>query len=172
MIHSHSASGYGSAGLVLFHGRWDSWEKAESVLSAAWVFSDDRLAAICAWLWRQGADGQAWRFHQLRHYFASSLLTDGVDIRALAEYLGHHSAAFTLATSTHLMPSAHNRMRKAIGVTLSADGPATAREAGNTRYLPSLRIIQSWYGGPLPAPGKRRTGPYAPQPGLTARVAI
>jgi len=31
------------------------------VLTAAWVFSDDRLAAICAWPWRQGAAGQAWR---------------------------------------------------------------------------------------------------------------
>jgi len=34
-------------------------------------------------------------FHALRHYFASALLYDGVDIRALAVYLGHHDPAFT-----------------------------------------------------------------------------
>jgi len=54
-------------------------------------------------------------------------------VRALAEYLGHHSAAFTLSTYTHLMPSAHDRMREAIDAGLSADGSSTAREAGNTR---------------------------------------
>jgi integrase len=70
-------------------------------------------------------------FHQLRHHFASSLLAGGVDIRALAEYLGHHSAAFTLSTYTHLMPSAHDRMRTAIDAALSADGPGTAQEAEN-----------------------------------------
>ena len=28
--------------------------------------------------------------HQLRHFYASALVAGGVDIRALAEYLGHH----------------------------------------------------------------------------------
>ena len=35
-------------------------------------------------------------FRQLRHYYASTLLADGVDIRALAEYLGHSDPGFTL----------------------------------------------------------------------------
>jgi len=39
----------GPTGLVWFYGRWDSWEKDESMLAMAWVFSDDRLTAICAW---------------------------------------------------------------------------------------------------------------------------
>jgi hypothetical protein len=54
-------------------------------------------------------------------------------LRGADDYLGHHSAAFMLSTYTHLMPSAHDRMRRAIDVTLSADGPAAARQAENTR---------------------------------------
>ena len=36
--------------------------------------------------------------HALRHYFASALLANGVDIRALAAFLGHHDPGFTLRT--------------------------------------------------------------------------
>ena len=46
MIHRHSASRYGSADLVWSYGRPGSWEKAESVLTVAWAFSDDRLASL------------------------------------------------------------------------------------------------------------------------------
>jgi site-specific recombinase XerD len=35
-------------------------------------------------------------FPALRHHFASSLLRHGVDIRALADYLGHSDLGFTL----------------------------------------------------------------------------
>lgn len=52
--------------------------------------------------------------HDLRHFFASSLLEQGVSIKAVAEWLGHTDAAFTLATYTHLMPSSEDRTRLAI----------------------------------------------------------
>jgi len=45
-------------------------------------------------------------FHALRHYFASALLYEGVDIRALAACLGHHDPAFTLRIYAHLVPDA------------------------------------------------------------------
>ena len=65
--------------------------------------------------------------HQLRHRYASVLLAGGVDIKTLSEYLGHHSAAFTLSVYTHLMPSAEGRARRAIEDALAAsDGPDTA----------------------------------------------
>jgi integrase len=67
--------------------------------------------------------------HALRHYFASACLADGVDIRALSEYLGHTDPGFTLRVYTHLMPSADDRMRAAIDRAFSrSDGPATAQE--------------------------------------------
>lgn len=72
--------------------------------------------------------GQANGMHALRHYFASACLANGVDIRALSEYLGHHDAGFTLSTYTHLMPDADERARGAIDAAYArADGPATAQ---------------------------------------------
>ena len=66
--------------------------------------------------------------HQLRHHFASVLLYAGCDIRALSEYLGHTDPGFTLRTYTHLMPSAHDRMREAIDAARQqSHGPATAQ---------------------------------------------
>ncbi|MEV4534770.1 hypothetical protein AB0J82_13160 [Asanoa sp. NPDC049518] len=52
------------------------------------------------------------------------LLADGVDIRTLAEYLGHGDPGFTLRTYTHLMPSAPDKARRAVDRALSglADG--------------------------------------------------
>jgi integrase len=67
-------------------------------------------------------------FHALRHYFASALPYDGVDIRALAVYLGHHDPAFTLRVYAHLVPDAADRMRAVIdkAARTEADGPVTA----------------------------------------------
>jgi site-specific recombinase XerD len=68
--------------------------------------------------------------HALRHYFASVLLSRGVDIRTLAAYLGHSDPGFTLRTYTHLMPDAADRMRAAVDAEFaSSDGPAAAQRA-------------------------------------------
>ena len=73
-------------------------------------------------------------FHSLRHYFASALLHNGVDIRAVAAYLGHHDPGFTLRTYVHLMPSSDDRMRSAVDTDFAAwesemsHGPETARK--------------------------------------------
>lgn len=52
--------------------------------------------------------------HALRHTAASAWLGAGVDIRTVAEYLGHSDPGFTLRTYTHLMPDAADRARKAM----------------------------------------------------------
>jgi integrase len=67
-------------------------------------------------------------FHVLRHTFASMLLSRGVDVRTLAEYLGHTDPGFTLRVYSHLMPDSADRMRQAIDAAFAApDGPATAQ---------------------------------------------
>ena len=69
-------------------------------------------------------------FHSLRHHFASVLLSEGVDVRALAEYLGHGDPGLTLRVYAHLMPNAADRIRAAVDRVLAiggADGPETAR---------------------------------------------
>ncbi|GII28876.1 hypothetical protein Pmi06nite_23180 [Planotetraspora mira] len=52
--------------------------------------------------------------HALRHTAASAWLGAGVDIRTVAEFLGHNDPGFTLRTYTHLLPDAADRARKAM----------------------------------------------------------
>jgi integrase len=69
-------------------------------------------------------------FHQLRHYYASRLLAAGVDVRSLADALGHEDPGFTLRVYAHLMPDVADRIRAAIDSGTS-DGTVTERKAGN-----------------------------------------
>ncbi|XVV04964.1 tyrosine-type recombinase/integrase [Actinosynnema sp. CA-248983] len=66
--------------------------------------------------------------HALRHYYASLLLAQGVSIKELSEFLGHHDPAFTLRIYTHLMPSSYLRARMAVDQTFGAD-TATKEES-------------------------------------------
>jgi integrase len=59
--------------------------------------------------------------HQLRHRYASMMLAGGVDIRALAQYMGHSDPAITLRTYIHLTGTAPDRARKAIETALAAE---------------------------------------------------
>ncbi|MFG1813416.1 tyrosine-type recombinase/integrase [Kribbella sp. NPDC049174] len=57
--------------------------------------------------------------HALRHYYASITLADGVNIKELAEYLGHGDPGFILRMYTHMLPSSHQRARKAVDSRLA-----------------------------------------------------
>ena len=46
------------------------------------------------------------RFHDLRHAAASLLLAQGVNVKVIAEMLGHAGVRVTLRVYAHLMPSA------------------------------------------------------------------
>jgi integrase len=79
-------------------------------------------------VWRQAVrkagmtpDRNATGTHQLRHRYASMLLAGGVDVRTLAEYLGHSDPSITLRTYSHLLPSAGDRARRAIEEALATD---------------------------------------------------
>jgi hypothetical protein len=52
--------------------------------------------------------------HALRYFHASTVLEDGVSVKALAGYLGHGDPGFTLRTYTHLRPTSEGRVRKAV----------------------------------------------------------
>ena len=68
--------------------------------------------------------------HALRHFYASALLDAGESIKAVAEWLGHSNAAFTLRVYAHLMPDSPGRARKALDALFDGPsgfhGPATA----------------------------------------------
>ena len=56
-------------------------------------------------------------FHDLRHTFASTLLSQGVSVKAVADWLGRSSAVVTL--STYLMPVDEDRARTVIQAALA-----------------------------------------------------
>ncbi|MEU6785922.1 tyrosine-type recombinase/integrase [Nonomuraea angiospora] len=80
------------------------------------------------------AAGRANGMHVLRHTAASAWLAAGVDIRTVADYLGHSDPGFTLRTYTHLMPDAADRARKAMDMffaSSSAGGSSALIVPGN-----------------------------------------
>ena len=64
--------------------------------------------------------------HALRHFYASTLLHDGVSINAVADFLGHADPGFTLRVYGHLMPGSEDRARSAVDGALAADNGDSA----------------------------------------------
>lgn len=60
------------------------------------------------------------RFHDLRHYFASLLIATGSDVKVVQARLRHASAKTTLDTYSHMWPDADESARAAVGVVLAA----------------------------------------------------
>lgn len=54
------------------------------------------------------------RFHDLRHFYASALISAGCSVKAVQHALGHASATETLDTYAHLWPSDEDQTRGAI----------------------------------------------------------
>lgn len=60
------------------------------------------------------------RFHDLRHYFASLLIADGCDVKTVQARLRHASAKTTLDTYGHLWPDRDESTRAAVEAVFSA----------------------------------------------------
>jgi integrase len=69
--------------------------------------------------------------HDLRHFYASALIRAGLNVRVVADRLGHANAAMTLNVYSHLWPDDEDRTRQAIDEVFGADVPRTrpAQEA-------------------------------------------
>ncbi len=74
----------------------------------------------------------------LRHTFASTLLSRGVSVKAVADWLGHSSPVITLSTYAHLMPADEEVARAVLDAALAprdesirhaAQGDETRRNA-------------------------------------------
>lgn len=82
---------------------------------------------------KRGHEYREHGMHMLRHYFASTLLTEGESIQAVSEWLGHHDPTVTLRVYAHVMPTSGQRMRTLIDRALMRPtdqdhGPVTAQE--------------------------------------------
>ncbi|MBE0009575.1 MULTISPECIES: tyrosine-type recombinase/integrase [unclassified Arthrobacter] len=60
------------------------------------------------------------RFHDLRHYFASLLIASGLDVKVVQTRLRHSSAKTTLDTYGHIWPDKDDSSRTAIAAVLSS----------------------------------------------------
>jgi integrase len=86
-------------GQPIGHGLFNAW----------WVRARDDV----------GLEGM--RFHDLRHGFASALISAGCSVKAVQRALGHASASTTLGVSSHLWPGDEDLIRAAVDRAL---GPA------------------------------------------------
>jgi integrase len=66
---------------------------------------------------RRQPDG--FRYHDLRHYFASLLIASGTDVKTVQARLRHASAKTTLDTYGHLWPDRDESTRAAVDAVLA-----------------------------------------------------
>jgi integrase len=65
------------------------------------------------------------RLHDLRHGFAVALLRAGVNVKVVAEALGHSRASFTLDTYMHVLPGMGEQVASVIETALAATSAAS-----------------------------------------------
>jgi len=63
---------------------------------------------------------EGFRFHDLRHYLASLLISAGCDVKVVQARLRHASAKTTLDTYGHMWPDSDDRTRSALASVLDA----------------------------------------------------
>lgn len=79
---------------------------------------------------------EGFRFHDLRHYYASLLIASGADVKVVQHRLRHSSAKTTLDTYSHLWPDSDESTRAAVEAAMSgkikkaADPPRTGGGSG------------------------------------------
>lgn len=61
---------------------------------------------------------EGFRFHDLRHYFASLLIAQGLDVKVVQKSLRHSSAKTTLDTYGHMWPDKEESARAAVAQVL------------------------------------------------------
>ena len=66
------------------------------------------------------------RFHDLRHYFASVLVAGGCDVKAVQAAMRHGTASMTLDVYAGLWPDADDRARSAASAALATRPDAAA----------------------------------------------
>jgi len=63
---------------------------------------------------------EGFRYHDLRHYFASLLIASGADVKTVQARLRHASAKTTLDTYGHIWPDRDESTRAAVDAVITA----------------------------------------------------
>lgn len=82
------------------HGLWEAWK------------------AIATSLGLVGTQGKEPSFHDLRHTFATTAISEGVDVKSVSSILGHTNAAMTLNIYASADPDAKRRAAKTVSEAL------------------------------------------------------
>jgi hypothetical protein len=69
------------------------------------------------------------RFHDLRHTYASLLIAQGLDVKTVQTRLRHASAMTTLNTYGHMFPDTDDKSREAVATAFAARRAANVRPA-------------------------------------------
>ncbi len=64
--------------------------------------------------------GLDFRYHDLRHHFASALIAGGCSVKVVQKALGHSSATVTVDTYSHFWPDSDDLTRAAVQAALVA----------------------------------------------------
>lgn len=103
--------------LSVNHTRWGS----ETLVTNEWgrALSPHRLEHYFREA-RATVEGlpEGFRFHDLRHYFASLLIAQGLDVKVVQKSLRHSSAKTTLDTYGHMWPDKEESARAAVAQVL------------------------------------------------------
>jgi integrase len=71
------------------------------------------------------------RFHDLRHYFASLLIADGLDVKTVQARLRHASAKTTLDVYGHLWPDKDEATRATVSAAIASWSESPAESLRN-----------------------------------------
>jgi integrase len=97
--------------------------------STDWIMANERGAQMGPWqlqrAFRAARDAvpglpAGFRFHDLRHYYASLLISSGLDVKVVQTRLRHTSGKTTIDTYGHLWPDSDDSTRAAINSVMTA----------------------------------------------------
>lgn len=66
-------------------------------------------------------------FHDLRHFYASTLIFSSASVKTVQQFLGHTNPTVTLSTYAHLWPGEGDRVRSAVDSLFSSERTASAQ---------------------------------------------
>jgi integrase len=73
------------------------------------------------------------KFHDLRHCYATWLISEGVPVNVVQAVMGHEQASTALNRYTHVPADTHARVRAALNAPAACSPPAGVRAAGDDR---------------------------------------
>jgi integrase len=103
-------------------------QRAERSAISPYVFSltlDPPNPDRIGWWWRRARRtsriDERWRLHDLRHWTATTAITNGHDVRTVAGRLGHANAAMTLRVYAHAVAAADEQVAVTLASALDAN---------------------------------------------------